>query len=116
MRLTAYLSPPSRIADSLSYKWWVYGAVAIGLAMTVTDQSGLNIALPQVADYFEVDIPTIQWITLGYVVSTSVMLMPIGRLADMVGRKQVFVGGLVVFMCMAVVGRTSQGYLILIAA
>ena len=116
LRLTAYLSPPSRIADSPSYKWWVYGAVAIGLAMTVMDQSGLNIALPQVADYFEVDIPTIQWITLGYVLSTSVMLMPMGRLADIVGRKQVFVGGLVVFMCMAVVGGTSQGYLILIAA
>ena len=97
VRLAGYIGPPRRIAESAGYKWWVYGAVAIGLSMTVMDQSGLNIALPQVADHFQLDIPTVQWVTLGYVLSTSVILMPMGRLADMVGRKAVFVGGLAFF-------------------
>ena len=98
MKLHVAISPSTRIANSPNYKWWVYVAVAVGLFMTVMDQSGVNIALPRIADHFSADIPTVQWITLGYVLSTSAMLMPMGRLSDIVGRKRVFVFGLLLFM------------------
>ena len=58
------ISPSKRIASSPNYKWWAYGAIAIGMFLTVMDQSGINIALPEIADHFEVDIPTVQWISL----------------------------------------------------
>ena len=77
------------------YKWWVYGAIAIGLFLTVMDQSGINIALPEIADQFALDLPTVQWISLGYVLSTSATLMPMGRLSDIIGRKKVYIAGFV---------------------
>ena len=98
-----------------NYKYWVYGAVAIGLWINVSDQSGVNIALPQIADEFAADIPTVQWITLGYSLATSAMLMPMGRLSDMFGRKLVYLLGFVMFAAMALVGGLSQSLGFLIA-
>ena len=84
------MRPFRSLRSSPNYKYWVYGAVAIGLWINVTDQSGINIALPEIAEEFTADIPTVQWITLGYSLATSAMLMPMGRLSDMFGRKLVY--------------------------
>lgn len=111
------LSFPARsITESPSYHWWVYASVAVAMFMTVMDQSGLNIALPRIAEHFEADLPTVQWIVLSYVLATSALVMPMGRLSDMVGRKRVLMAGLVVFMSAAVVAGSSNVYLLLIAA
>ena len=116
MKLPVAIGPSRRISDSPNYKWWVYAAVAVGLFLTVMDQSGVNIALPRIAEHFAADIPTVQWITLGYVLSTSVMLMPMGRLSDMLGRKRVFMSGFMIFMAAAAIGGSAPAYLVLIAA
>ena len=116
LNLSVALRPSGRIADSPNYKWWVYIAIAVGLFLTVMDQSGVSIALPRIADHFDVDIPTVQWITLGYVLCTSVMLMPMGRLADVVGRKRVLVIGLLIFVGAAAFGGSAQAFYVLIAA
>ncbi len=110
------IRPLSRIASSPNYKWWAYGAVAIGMFLSVTDQSGINIALPQISEYFTADIPTVQWITLGYSLATSAMLMPMGRLSDMIGRKRVYLMGYLGFLILAFVGGLSQNLAFLIAA
>ena len=94
--------------DSPNYKWWAYAAISVGLFLTVMDQSGVNIALPSIADHFSADIPTVQWITLGYVLATSAMFMPMGRISDIVGRKYVYMGGFVVFVAAAAVGGSSE--------
>ena len=54
------LLPVKRIAQSPNYHWWAYGAVAMGMLINVMDQSGINIALPEIADEFAADIPTVQ--------------------------------------------------------
>ena len=114
--MTLTLGPSRRILASRRYKWWAYGAIAIGMFLTVMDQSGVNIALPLIADYFSTDIPTAQWVTLGYILSTSVMLMPMGRLSDMIGRKKVYVGSFLMFVTAAAIGGFAQSFPILVAA
>ena len=108
--------PARRIVESPNYKWWAYSAIAIGMFLTVMDQSGVNIALPRIAEYFDADIPTVQWITLGYVLSTSAMLMPMGRLSDMIGRKRVYLIGFVIFVAAAAFGGASPTFALLIVA
>ena len=104
------------IAASPHYKWWVYAAVATGVFVAVMDNTGVGIALPRIADHFNVDIPTVQWIPLSYVLSTSAMFMPIGRLSDMIGRKRVYLTGLLVFIGAAAVGGASPTFPLLIIA
>lgn len=52
------IRPAARITNSPNYKWWAFASVALGLFLTVTDQSGMNIALPRIAEHFGADIPT----------------------------------------------------------
>ena len=82
--------PARAVVESPHYKWWVYAAVAVGTYFTVVDQTGINIALPFISDQFGLDIPTVQWTLLAYVLTTAIMFMPVGRLADIIGRKNVF--------------------------
>ena len=110
------LGPATRITRSTNYKWWVFASVALGLFLTVTDQSGVNIALPRIAEHFGADLPTAQWIALGFTLSTSVMFMPVGRLSDIFGRTQVFMVGFGVFVAAALLGGTAVAFPMLIAA
>ena len=109
------LLPIRRVVQSSNYHWWAYGAVAIGMLINVMDQSGINIALPEIADEFAADIPTVQWISLGYTLATSAMLMPMGRLSDIIGRKRVYLCGFTFFIVLSVVGGLSQTLGVLIA-
>ena len=109
------VGPIRAITSSPNYHWWAYGAVAIGMFINVMDQSGINIALPRVADEFGADIPTVQWVSLGYSLATSAMLMPMGRLSDMIGRKRVYLMGFTAFVILAVIGGLTQSLGVLIA-
>ena len=86
------------------------------MSLSVMDQSGINIALPQISEHFAADIPTVQWITLGYSLAISAMLMPMGRLSDMIGRKRVYLIGYAGFIILAFVGGLSQSLGFLIVA
>ena len=110
------LGPVSSITRSANYKWWVFASVALGLFLTVTDQSGVNIALPRIAEHFGADLPSAQWIALGFTLSTSVMFMPVGRLSDIFGRTHVFMLGFGVFVVAAAIGGTAIAFPVLIAA
>ncbi len=112
----AGIGPWGRITRSPNYMWWAYFAIAIGLFLTVMDQTGVHIALPKIAEHFAADIPTVQWIALGYGLATSAMFMPMGRLSDVVGRKRVFLGGFAVFIAFAALGGFSQSLRLVIAA
>jgi EmrB/QacA subfamily drug resistance transporter len=82
------------VLTSRYYKWWAFGAVAMGIFLTVLDQASLNIAIPEMATHFGTDIPTAQWVLLAYILAISAVLMPVGRLSDIVGRKRVYIAGL----------------------
>ncbi len=96
--------PARAVVESPNHKWWVYAAVAFGTYLTVVDQAGVSIALPVISEEFSRDIPTVQWIYLAYVLTTASMFMPVGRLADIIGRRKVFLLGWVINMIGAAVG------------
>jgi len=85
------------VARSRNYKWWAFAVVALGLFTMVLDQSGLGIALPKIASHFRTDLLTGQWVLLGYTLAISVVLLPAGRLSDIVGRKPVYLLGAFIF-------------------
>ena len=74
-----------------NYKWWVLFAVSVGLFTSVFDHGSVNVALPSIADHFNTDLPTTQWIVIGYGLTISALLLPMGRLSDILGRKIIYV-------------------------
>lgn len=79
------------------YKWRAMLVVSIGIFMATLDGSIVNIALPTLTDYFSTDILTIEWVILSYLVTITTLLLTLGRLSDMYGRKPVFSLGLLIF-------------------
>ena len=99
-----------------NYHWWVYCTVAVGVFMTVMDQSALNIALPAIANHFQTNLPGVQWIALSYILTTSVLFLPVGRISDIFGNRNLFRVGLIVFVCGSLMaGLTDRYYLLLTA-
>ena len=102
--------------QSQNYKWWAFGALAIGLFSSVADTGSVIVALPSIADHFGTDLPTSQWVVIGYALTISALLMPMGRLSDIVGRKQVYVSGFAIFVIGALAAGLSTSMLMLIFA
>lgn len=88
---------PGRIWDGRNFKWWALASVATGTLVTVADMGEVNVAMPTIADEFGSNLSTVQWLTTGHLVATSALLMPMGRLSDMIGRKRVYLWGLMIF-------------------
>ncbi|MGQ9759806.1 MAG: MFS transporter [Candidatus Methanomethylicaceae archaeon] len=59
--------------------------------------SATNIALPKIGLEFSLDTVTLGWIQTSFLLSTAIFLVPFGRIADLIGRKKVFMLGLVVY-------------------
>ena len=104
------------VRQSTSYKWWAFIAVAIGTFASVADQVSVNVALHPVARHFDSDIPTVQWVVISYTLTISALLLPMGRLSDIIGLKRVYIIGSLVFALFAVAAGLSTDLGLLIGS
>ena len=88
-----------------SNKYVVFGALAIGLFASVVDHGSVIVALPSIAEDLQIELPSVQWVVIGYALTMSALLLPMGRLADMLGQKRVYILGSLVLM----VGAAAAG-------
>ncbi len=79
------------------YKWRAMLVVSIGIFMATLDASIVYLALHTLTNYFNTDIATIEWIMLSYLLTITTLLLTLGRLSDMYGRKPIFLAGLLIF-------------------
>ena len=86
-------------------KYVVFGALAIGLFASVVDHGSVIVALPSIAEDLSIELPSVQWVVIGFALTISALLLPMGRLADMLGRKRVYILGSVILM----VGAAAAG-------
>jgi EmrB/QacA subfamily drug resistance transporter len=97
-RAGAESSSESQIAAGGSSKWAVMGIVAVGVFMANLDASIVNISLPTIAHLFAVPLNgAVEWVVIAYLVATAALLLTAGRLADIFGRKFIWLAGLVLF-------------------
>src|SRR6266446_5751272 len=98
-------------------KWAVLAIVAVGVFMATLDSSIVNISLPTIAHYFGVPLNgAVEWVTIAYLVAVAGTLLTIGRLADMIGRKPIWVIGLVIFTLGSAICGVASSLGMLIAA
>ncbi|MDE2938768.1 MAG: MFS transporter [Chloroflexota bacterium] len=91
-------------------------AVAIGTFASVADQVSVNVALHPVARHFNSDIPTVQWVVISYTLTISALLLPMGRLSDIIGLKKVYIIGSLVFALFAIAAGLSANLGLLIGS
>jgi EmrB/QacA subfamily drug resistance transporter len=88
----------------------ILALVAMGVAVLVVanDFSALAVALPAIEKQFDTDVGTVQWVINAYALSFGVLIVVGGRLADVFGRKRIFVIGAAVFAGFSVLGGVAQ--------
>src|SRR6266498_2190993 len=79
--------------------WSAFGVLAIAIFLAVLDLFIVNIAFPDIRRSFpSSSLPSLSWILSAYAIVFAAVLVPAGKLADIVGRKRVFLAGLLVFL------------------
>ena len=66
--------------------------------------SAVNIALPAIGSEFAIDAVLLNWISTAFILASAMSLVPMGRLADMRGRKRVFMIGMAVYTAASIAG------------
>jgi EmrB/QacA subfamily drug resistance transporter len=98
-------------------KWAVFALAAPGAFMTTLDGSIVNIGLPSIARAFGVPLSgAVEWVLIGYLVVIAGVLLTAGRLADMIGRKPIFIAGIATFTLGSAICGAAPSLGILIAA
>ena len=71
--------------------------VSAATALLLLDVTIVNVAVPAIAEDLDASFAQVQWVIDAYALTLSSTLLAIGALADRIGRRRVFVGGLVLF-------------------
>ena len=90
--------------------------MAVGIFASVVDHGSVGVALPTIATHFRTDIPSVQWLVIGFAMTVIALLLPMGRLADLVGAKRVFIMGSAVVIVGSIIAGTSVDLGVLIVA
>lgn len=93
---------PARRADKwrggdAAYKWIAFAAIGSFFITAVLALTMVFVALPAMADEFDVTLKAASWIVIAPSLTISALLLPFGRLADLLGRRRVHLTGLVLF-------------------
>lgn len=91
-----------------------FTAIIIGCFLGVLDSTIVNIALPDMANYFNESLDSISWISTIYLLSLSVFLITASKLADQFGRKKIYILGLIIFGVSSALCGLSNSMLFLI--
>jgi EmrB/QacA subfamily drug resistance transporter len=78
-------------------KWVTLVAVSFGLFMIMLDNTVVNVALPTMERDLHVSISQLEWVVTAYALTFAALLITGGKLADLYGRRRIFVVGLVIF-------------------
>jgi MFS family permease len=78
--------------------------------------SSANVALPALAEAFGATFQQIQWVVLAYLLATTTLIVTVGRLGDIAGRRRLLMAGIVLFTAASALCGAAPGFWLLIAA
>jgi EmrB/QacA subfamily drug resistance transporter len=106
----------TRIFADENRKWWTLGAVAFGLFMIMLDNTIVNVALPSIQRDLRIDVSELEWVVNGYALTFAVLMLTGGKLADLLGRRLIFIVGLAIFTLSSLACGLANGPEVLIGA
>src|SRR3954451_15888997 len=81
----------------MARKWWTLLAVTTATFMLLLDITVVNVALPSIREDLGASFTDLQWVVDAYALTLAALVLTAGSLADRLGRRRLFVGGLAIF-------------------
>src|SRR5215212_8911291 len=102
-------------AGSAGYRWQALAIVALG-TLTVHLDTTVNVALPAITAALDAPIQALQWIIIGYVLTTASTLVSVGRLTDLIGRRAIWNWGLIALAVALLLDSQARSVQLLVAS
>src|SRR4051794_23762588 len=94
-------------------RWAALVVLCVGMLMMVLDATVVNVALPAIKDDLGFSQSGLAWVVNGYLISFGGLLLLSGRLGDLIGRRDVFLAGLVLFSAASLACGLAQDQAVL---
>ncbi|HEX4760157.1 MAG TPA: DHA2 family efflux MFS transporter permease subunit [Thermoleophilaceae bacterium] len=88
---------PTGKGEDMHRKWWTLLVVCVATFMLLLDITIVNVALPSIQKALHASFQDLQWVVDAYALTLAALLLTAGSLADLLGRKRVFLTGIAVF-------------------
>ena len=88
------VSPSAESTPSLR---WALASLALSVLLSSLGTSIANVALPNLAEAFNASFQEVQWIVLAYLLAITTLIVSVGRLGDILGRRRLLISGIVLF-------------------
>ena len=97
-------------------RWQALALVCVAFFMTILDVSIVNVALPSIKKSLEVSDSSLQWVLIAYAITFGGFLLLGGRLADLLGRRRIFMLGVALFAAASLACGLAGSIGVLVAA
>lgn len=101
--------------SSLGYAWRTLSVVSMASVLTGLGGSAINVALPEIARNTGAGATAAGWILLGYQLTTTVLMVVFGRLADLFGRRRMYLLGLATYTAAALLAGLAPNAWVIVA-
>ena len=91
------MSGKEEIQHSGLVKWVALAILAITSLVITFMMSAVNVAVPIIGKEFQMEAVLLGWVVTAMTMPQAVIVLPAGRLADIVGRKKIFIYGMILF-------------------
>ncbi|HEY0838002.1 MAG TPA: MFS transporter, partial [Azospirillum sp.] len=95
---------------------WALAGLSIGMLLPSLGTSIANVALPTLAEAFGASFQHVQWIVVAYLLASTTVIVSVGRLGDILGRRRLLLAGIVLFTAASVLCAVAPTLWLLIAA
>ncbi len=102
--------------DSDRRRWVALVVLCAGFLMIILDQTIVNVALPSIQRDLHFSQSNLAWVVNAYLIAFGGLLLLVGRLGDLIGRRRIFLVGLTVFTSASLLCGLAQSQTLLIGA
>ncbi|TDD46705.1 DHA2 family efflux MFS transporter permease subunit [Nonomuraea terrae] len=106
---------PTTTTTPIGYAWRTLSVVSLASVLTGLGGSAINVALPEIARHTGADATAAGWILLGFQLTTTVLMVVFGRLADLFGRRRMYLVGLATYTVAALLAGLAPNAWVIVA-
>jgi len=102
-----------RLAPSMR---WALASLSLSILLSSLGTSIANVGLPTLAQVFKASIQEVQWVVLAYLLAITTLIVSVGRLGDLIGRRRLLLAGIFLFTLASVLCGVAPSLRLLMAA
>ena len=103
-------SPPSTEHPLGTRRWWALATIALGVSLIIMDATIVSVALPVVIRDLDLTANQAEWMNAIYSLTFAALLLTVGHLGDLRGRRLLFAGGMALFMVASVFAGSRRRF------